>query len=424
MLRILAVIAVLLPLSALAEGRDKTIRDIQYTKYIREHTFPAKQIEQACDPNDGVGVAFRATSDQENLRTFLSFLQRSPETLNQYNGGQFADVAQGLRNAVENVCAGLLPKGGKAAGVPAFDPVIDVVNLSDFLFEYRFLHYHPQGHRPLRDRNSVVVEISANYDTDYFPDGDSVWWEHETTELVITVNNYDYYASEDAGPWSFPDKEYDSVPCYYIHPGLDAVYRYAVDDCNASTVDFVDPKGMSLQDAVKKLAMEYIEQMIDRAPRRTKVDIESVPDICCQDSEPHYGTDYFFAPAGECSLSGNSFFKNVPERFCKDPAIGNDDDENEDIDLPVPDETSGYICCRDYSRGRPFVYFKTTRRTCEDRDDHDITYPGLCTKGRDDGELLVCCEDGRGIIPDYFTTTTWECLERDRHRIYHEGTCI
>ncbi len=423
MLRQVAIFsATLLALIVGAEAQDGNIRELQYTEYLRSNDFNGDRVKNVCQPNNGLGIAFQASADEPNLLAFLEFLKIRPDRLSTFNGGQFSQIVTALGFAVQDVCEEMMRVGheieeeGEAR--TDFDPVIDVVNLSDFNFNYRFQHDHPQGHLPLHRRSFPIVELDVRYDDDNFPDEEGELWVYKTAELIVTVNNYDYFGWPESDAPDGLRRDNGSYPCYYKHPTLRAVYRYAWEDCNPETYAENAPSGRNLRDAVRLLAVDFIEQNVDTAPPRRRTSDDQPVDVCCRERGPIFGAKHYFTPLGECRDSASDRFSIVASRYCEPPEPDRPEPSTRRYD---PVDRGRDVCCRNYaSNTAPDIF--ASRRWCEDRDNHDIVPDHFCREHRRDA--IVCCEDGRGIIPETFETTEAICLARDRHRVLYEGVCF
>ncbi len=413
--------AALLALVAGAEAQDSNIRDQQYTEYLLGADFNGDRVQAACQPNSGIGVTFAASADEPNLRPFLDFLKIRPARLSDYNRGQFSQVATALGYGVEDVCEEMMRVGGKNANEAIgtdYDPVVDVVNLSEFRFEYMFKHDHPEGSLPLERRAFPIVELDVKYRNDNFPDEAGDIWIYQTVELIVTVNNYSFFAwpgPREPGTLRLIDGSY---PCYYKHPTLRAVYRLPWHLCNPGTYVEDAPRGVSLMEAVRLLTVDFIEQNIDTAAPEKLAPIDEPVEVCCRVRGAIFGATNYFAPAGECRDSGNGRRSVVSARYCEAP-----EPERLEAEPPRYDPTDrgGDVCCRNYSdTSAPDIF--ASRRWCEDRDNHDIVPDYFCRDQRRDA--IVCCEDGRGISPEVFETTEAICLARDRHRVLYGGICV
>ena len=383
--RIAIICAALIAITANANAQESNIREMQFGEYLLAKDFAGARIEQACAPNNGIKVRFTAFADQSNLPTFLEFLKLRPDELRAFNHGQFSQIATAMGFAVENVCRPMKRGGAEGADESAdtgFDPVIEGVNISGFSFEYRFQHDQPEGFLPLHRRNFPIVELDVDYADDNFPDENGDIWIYQTAELIITVNNYEYFGYSGTGAPDSIQPVHGSLPCYYKGPSLRAVYRYAWEDCNPDTDARYAPVGMSLGDAVKALAIDYIEQNIETAapPQRASDDAEI--SVCCRESRQSIGAAYYFTPAGECRDPANDRFSVVAARYCEAPQPeepDGDPDRRDDDRRYDRDSRSRDICCRDFSTNRSEDFF-AERRWCEDQDDHGVVPDNFCRR--------------------------------------------
>ncbi len=369
--------AVALAFMASANAQESNIREMQYSEYLLDNDFNGERVKIACEPNNGIYVRFLAFADESNLPKFLEFLKLRPQSLRTFNDGQFSQVASALGYAVEDVCAEMKKVGNQSSGDVAdtdFDPVIDVVNISGFMFEYRFQHHHPEGFRPLQRRAFPVVEMDVDYDDDNFPDENGDLWVYQTAELIVTVNNYDFFGYAESGAPGTLRRINGSFPCYYKHPTLRAVYRHAWEDCNPDTLIAFAPRGVSLVDATEALAVDFIEQNIDTAAPRIRASDDVEIEVCCRERSSVFGAAHYFTPVGECRDTASSQFNVVASRYCEAPQP---DDAGPEPDARNQSNRYNDVCCRDYSNNDQSNFF-AARRWCEDADDHGIVPDNFC----------------------------------------------
>lgn len=367
--RISMICALWLACLTTATAQESNIREMQFGEYLLDRDFNGGRVKNACEPNNGINVRFIAAADEDNLPTFLDFLKLRPQQLSTFNAGQFSQVATAMGHAVENVCKEMKNIGDGAEVEIAntdFDAVIDVVNISGFFFEYRFQHEQPEGFLPLYRRNFPIVELDVDYADDNFPDENGDVWIYQTAELIITVNNYAYFGNRGTGAPDSLRPEYGSLPCYYKHPSLSAVYRHAWEDCNPDTAAGYAPEGVSLMEAVKALAIDYIEQNVDAAAPRQPAPDEEIINVCCRESLA-VGAAHYFMPVGECRDTTTDRFNVVAARYCEAP----------DADEPdVPEEG---VCCRDFSNAEPNDFF-ADQIWCEDQDNTSVVPDNFCRR--------------------------------------------
>lgn len=383
--RIVIISAVLMAFTANANAQESNIREIQFSEYLLERDFNGASVKEACAPNNGINVRFLAVADESNLPTFLDFLKLRPQQLSAFNRGQFSQTATAMRYAVENVCEEMRNIGGGAGDDVAdtdFDPVIDVVNISGFFFEYRFQHDQPEGFLPLHRRNFPVVELDVDYADDNFPDKNGDVWVYQTAELIITVNNYEYFGYPGTGAPDGLQRVRGSLPCYYKHPSLRAVYRYAWEDCNPDTAADYAPRGVSLIEAVEALGVDFIEQNVDTAAPKQRAPDDTEISVCCRESRRAFGAIHYFTPVGECRKSASDRFNVVASRYCEAPQTDDpaaQSDARDDGRRYNRDDRSRDVCCRDYSTNQAEDFF-AEKIWCEDQDDHGVVPDNFCRR--------------------------------------------
>lgn len=357
-----------------AAAQSVPIRDLLYTNYLKKNDFNGVSVAGACQSEELPGLAFRSSADEQNLTAFLQFLKVRPQDIKFFNNGQFSQTAEALGEAVADVCETIARHSDENDAdlvftpLTTFDPLIDGVNLSDFMFEYRFQHDHPQGHLPLERRAFPVMQLAVDYDDDNFPDGSGDLWTYQTAELIVTVNNYEYFRAPESGRPGAIRQENGSFPCYYTDPTFNAVYRFAWEDCNPNTLVEDALPGKSLKDAIHIVAINFIEQNIDAAGAPVKVEDYTEIEICCRARRPGIGDLHFMTYVNACTEADGSPAEVVPARFC-----GADDD----ADNTAPG-SSADICCQDYSGINPDIFEWRDRLWCENQDDHRIVQNSLC----------------------------------------------
>ena len=373
------------PTEATAQGAP--IRDLQYTDYLKKKDFNGAEIAAACEATEPPGIKFQSSADEKNIAAFLRFLTIRPNEVRGFNNGQFSQTAEALGDAVIDVCLTAKEytddsdEASLFKPLTTYDPLIDSVNLSDFDFEYRFQHDQPEGFLPLTRRAFPVLQLDVDYDDDNFPDASGDLWTHQTAELLITINNYEYFALPESGIPGAIQPENGSYPCYYTDPNFHGVYRFPLRDCNPETLIEDAPPGMTLIDAVRKVTVDFIEQNIDAAGAPVKVEDDVEAEVCCVTQRSGLGDFYFMTEIDQCVAPDGGPGEVAPARFC---GIEDDDaeitpfadDADEDTDVG---QTGRSVCCQDYSGISP-ENFWADRFWCEDQDDHAVVADALCRR--------------------------------------------
>lgn len=433
--RIAIFFATVFAMIASGNAQESNIREIQYTEYLLVNDFNGLRVEETCRPNDGVIVTFEPVADEPNLDPYLAFLKLRPDRLRYFNGGQFSQVATALGYGVEAVCEAMIGASeANAEDAPKvdLDPVVDIVNLSDFRFEYHFQHEQPEGYLPLARRVFSVVELDAEYNDDTFPDENNKFWVYQSTELIITVNDYAFFDKSDTRDPATLNRADGSLPCYYKHPTLRAVYRHAWEDCNPDTYIEDAPEGVSLFEAVEALTVDFIEQNIDPAAPRKSAPDEEPTEVCCRERGRFFGLTHSFKPLGECRDHSDKRFSHASARHCKrnepdpppphetprrgEPPRGGESPRGGDRDV--------VICCEDYTlyTGPKFNWMR--RDVCLRQDRHREARPRQCIE---QGPRQICCHDYRGINPNdpsnYFPEDENLCRDLDGHEVLPLSAC-
>ena len=365
-----------------AAAQGGPIRELQYTNYLQNNDFDGARVASACNSEALPGLAFRSSADEKNLTAFLQFLKVRPQDVKYFNNGQFSQTAEALGDAVADVCYSIARHSDKDDADPlmkpltSFDPLIDDVNLSDFMFDYRFQHDHPQGHLPLERRNFPVMQLEVDYDDDNFPDSAGALWTYQTAELIVTVNNYDYFRQAESGRPGAIRQENGSFPCYYTDPTFNAVYRFPWKDCNPETLVEDAPPGMNLKDAVRDVAVNFIERNIDAAGAPVKVEDYVEAEICCKARRAGIGDLYFMTDTNACTHPDGSPADVVSARFCgvddRDNASSFPGEDDEDDGRDPYRQSDAEICCQDYSGINPNIFRWEDRQWCQNQDDHRV----------------------------------------------------
>ena len=380
----ISVIAAAVGISA-AAAQGIPLRENQYTDYLQTNDFNGEAVALACGAAEWPVISFRANADEKNLGAFLAFLQVRPRDVRYFNNGQFSQTVSAFGEAVKDVCANTRFEKTEAELIflppTNFDPLVDGINLSYFRFDYQFQHHQPSGYLPLERRNFPVLTFEVEYDDENYPGRNDDVWNYQTSEMTITVNNYEYFRAPESGRPGAVRQEAGSYPCYYVDPNFNGVYRYAWKDCNPDTLETeLPPGGTNLRNAVYQAAINFIEQNIDVAPEPVRVEDEYDEEVCCLTNDGIFA----ITNLNQCRVDENDVYLVQPTRICggdSDADYDDDGEYNDDAgdDGPSPFPGSdGKICCQDYSGINPNIYDWKERLWCEDKDDHRVVANSLC----------------------------------------------
>ncbi|MEO1252413.1 MAG: hypothetical protein AAFW81_08715 [Pseudomonadota bacterium] len=325
--------------------------------------FDGDRVRALCNPQADIGIYFSATGDEEVRPEYFDFLQISASELKDFNGGQFVRAAEGLRNAVFDICNDLpRPRPSDAAdGAPMLFSIIETINISDFEFEYYFSDNRLPGARPIHETILKIVAFDARYGSKTLYDDAGEAWRFETAELKMTVKNLPFYDAVQ-GPWRRRSEDPriqrvdGSFPCYYIHRSLTAVYRHPWTDCNPETLEGEAPEGgMSLKQATQIAARLFLEETVNVAGPPSRIGASA--EVCCSDLAGITGPEYRFESFASCAArdrteivddamcypaGDNEVMTPAPRRPGADPA-------GTEPPLPDPNEGSGRTelseCC-------------------------------------------------------------------------------